>query len=286
MRYQCSRQLGFAVKPLAAIFEPAHRSVEPPGKPCQRDLLAQQQALVAEAAADIGRDHADGAVGDAETMRETDLHDMRHLGRRHDREVAEPRIPVSEAAAAFDRKHALPGGAELTRHRDRRRARDGVDIGVDAHLQKYVIAPLLVDEGRAGFAGSDQIADGRQLVVVDLHGPGDVFGFGAGRCDAHGDKFTDVPHLLRRQDGFGGMLEARQRRRCPDRLHVDKVFRREHLVGDRVRDVDRANSPVRHGAAHERDLQRPRHAKVRNVLAAAGQQPLVLLARNRGTDAA
>ena len=43
----------------AAVLDPAHRVAEAAGEPAGADLLGQQDALVAEAAADIGRDNAD-----------------------------------------------------------------------------------------------------------------------------------------------------------------------------------------------------------------------------------
>ena len=53
---------------LAAILQPAHGMVDLQRQPAERDLLAAQQSLVAEAAADIGRDDAHRAVLEPETF--------------------------------------------------------------------------------------------------------------------------------------------------------------------------------------------------------------------------
>ena len=51
---------------LAPVLDPAHRAAEAAREPAEADLLGQQDALVAEAAADVGRDDADRACVEAE----------------------------------------------------------------------------------------------------------------------------------------------------------------------------------------------------------------------------
>src|SRR5450756_2438644 len=53
---------------LAPVLDPAHRMPAAHGEPAERDLFGQQYALVAEAAADIGRDDPDLSVIEAETL--------------------------------------------------------------------------------------------------------------------------------------------------------------------------------------------------------------------------
>src|SRR5439155_22196059 len=71
---------------LAAVFQPTHRHSKADGDPGQRDLFAAEQTLVAETAADIGRNHANRAVAEAQAFGHAALHDMRHLRRRDQRE--------------------------------------------------------------------------------------------------------------------------------------------------------------------------------------------------------
>ena len=75
-------------------------------QPCQCDLLAAQQALVAEAAADVGRDDPDGAIIQAEAFGNSVLHDMRHLARADHGEALQSRVPVRNDPPPLDRQHA------------------------------------------------------------------------------------------------------------------------------------------------------------------------------------
>jgi hypothetical protein len=63
----------------APVFEPSHRPFEMHRQPTDTDFLGQQNALVAKAAADVRRDHADLALVEPETMREPAARDVRHL---------------------------------------------------------------------------------------------------------------------------------------------------------------------------------------------------------------
>src|SRR2546427_575697 len=77
---------------LAPVLDPAQRSAEFFGRPRERPLLAEQHALVAEPAADVGRDDADAALVEAETFGEPGAHDVRLLGRRVHHELVEPAV--------------------------------------------------------------------------------------------------------------------------------------------------------------------------------------------------
>ena len=76
--------IGVRAQVLAAILQPAHRRAAPLRQPCQRHLFAAEQALVAEPAAHVGRDHADRAVVEIEALGDAALDQMRHLGRADD----------------------------------------------------------------------------------------------------------------------------------------------------------------------------------------------------------
>ena len=54
--------IGVAGQVLAAILDPAHRMAAAHRQPAERNFLGEQDPLVAEAAADIGRDDADLAM--------------------------------------------------------------------------------------------------------------------------------------------------------------------------------------------------------------------------------
>ena len=94
--------VGVGGQVLAPVLEPAQRGADLARSPGERDLLRQQDALVAEAAADVGRDHADLALVDAEALCQARAHDVRLLGRGVNDELAEPGMPARDHAAALD----------------------------------------------------------------------------------------------------------------------------------------------------------------------------------------
>ena len=144
--------VGVGGEVLAAVLDPPQRRAELARRPGERDLLGQQDALVAEAAADIGRHHADLALVDAETFGEAGAHDVRLLGRRVHDQLAEPRVPLRDHAAALERAHDLARGAQLARHRDGGLGLDGLEVDVDVGGEEEVVAPVLVHQRCARLA--------------------------------------------------------------------------------------------------------------------------------------
>ena len=71
--------IGAGREMLAAVLDPAHRMAATHRQPRQADFFRQQDALVAEAAADVGRNDADLALLHAEAFGKAAAHDMRHL---------------------------------------------------------------------------------------------------------------------------------------------------------------------------------------------------------------
>jgi hypothetical protein len=118
---------------LAPILDPAQRMAELQRRPGESDFLAQQNALVAEAAADIGRDDADAPLLDAEALGKTGANDVRLLGRADENEVIEAAVASGDDAAAFQRAHDLARGPQFAHDRLRRlgldRSKRDVDVG-------------------------------------------------------------------------------------------------------------------------------------------------------------
>jgi hypothetical protein len=92
---------------LASILQPAHGTVEMPGEPCETDFLGEQDALVAEAAADIRRDHPYRPLIDAETFGEPRPVDVGHLRRAVHLQLAEALVPLAQHGAALQGRHRL-----------------------------------------------------------------------------------------------------------------------------------------------------------------------------------
>ena len=215
---------------LAPVLQPAHRAFEALGEPGDADLLRREDPLVAEPAADIGRDHPDAGEVHVEAFGEPVAHDMRELRGRDHGELAQPRVPLGEHALALDRRHALARGAHLARHLDRGAGGDARDVVLDDGLQEDVVAPVLVDQRRVGVAGGQHVGDRRQDLEIDRHGVGHVLGLGPGPGDADRDRLAHLAHLVRRQRRLGRGLEPRQRRDRADRLDARHVGVGEDLA--------------------------------------------------------
>jgi hypothetical protein len=63
--------------------------------------------LVAEPAANVGRDHPHLTVIDAEELRQSHADDMRHLGRIVDDQLVAALVPMRQDRLAFHRHHRL-----------------------------------------------------------------------------------------------------------------------------------------------------------------------------------
>ena len=191
--------VGVGGKLLVPVLDPADRAVEADGEGGADEFFGQQDALVAEAAADVGRDDADLALVEAEAFGEAGLGDVRHLGGGGDDQLLEPGVPFGQHAAAFEGGHALPGRAQAAGDAG---GGDGVEAGevvVAGGFEEGVVGPVFVDAGGAGCAGAQHVGDGGERVVVEFALAGEVFGEGAAAGDAGGDGFADVAQLAGRE---------------------------------------------------------------------------------------
>src|SRR4029450_10809315 len=99
------------------------------------DFFRQQNSLMPEAAADIGRNDPDATLLHAKAFGKPAARDVRHLGRGMERELVETVIEGRDHAAPLERRHALPRGRYLARHLDRRVKRPG-DIDLEIGFEK------------------------------------------------------------------------------------------------------------------------------------------------------
>ena len=246
--------VGVGGEAFAAVLDPPERRAELARGPGERDLLGQQDALVAEAAADIGRDHADLALVQPQAFGEARAHDVRLLRRGVHDELAEPRLPLGDHAAALERAHGLARGAQLARDGDGGLGLDGLEVDVDGGGEKEVVAPVLVHQRRARLAAGQHVGDDGQRIEIELDLGGEVFGLGPRRRDAHGDELADVAHLAGGEHRLHRGLEARQRGVGADRRHANEVLGDEHAIADRRRDADALDARMRQRAPQERHL--------------------------------
>ena len=183
--------IGVGGQVLTPILEPADGVAAAKRKPAEADFFSEQDALVTEAAPDVGRDDPHAAFFQAEAFGEAGANDMWHLARGREHELVGSMVEHGDRAASFDRRHALARGRNRARDLDRR-IEGRCNAGVDERLEEDIVAPMLVHEARTRLARDAQVANRRKLVEVQGYARGDVFRFGARRGDAHGDEFADV----------------------------------------------------------------------------------------------
>ena len=92
--------------------------------------------------------------------------------------------------------------------------------------------PMLVDQRRAGPARGHHVGNSRQLVVVDVDLGGEILGLARASAPRTSRRARRRAHLVIRQDGLLGRLEARQRIRRGSAAH-------RQIVGDEDAVADR-----------------------------------------------
>ena len=108
---------------LAAVLDPFDRRAEQHGRRRHHQLLRIERVLRPEAAADMRRDHAHLAFGEAERVDDDALGLVRHLGAVPDREQVLGGVEAREHGAGLDRMAAALVDAEALRDAVRGAAR-------------------------------------------------------------------------------------------------------------------------------------------------------------------
>ena len=276
--------VGICGELLTPVLDPAHGVASVHRDPAEADLLGQQDPLVAEAAADVGRDDPYLPLLEAEAIREPGANDVRHLARGVDDEHLEAPVPLREDAASLDRRHALARSAKRARHRHRCAGLERAQIRVNERLEKDVVAPVLVQERRVRVAREACLRDRGELLEVELDRRCEVLGLGPRRRHARGHQLPDVTDALAREHRLLRDLEAGQPRARDDGLHTAQILGEEHSVSEAVGLPRPAHPCVGERASHEGDLPGPREPDVGDEFAAPVQVPVILLARQPRAD--
>ena len=278
---------------LGTLLDPLHRAAEPARQRHRERFLRVHVQLRAEASADVGSDHADLRLGDAEHELEREAQDVRHLRRRPERDVA---------GRAHLREHAT----RLDRVRDQPRlviaARDD-DLGGGQRLLGAVAcelpdvalvrAEVVVHERRVALQRLRHVDRRIERLVLDLD---ELRGVLRERA-ALGDDDRDAVALVARHVGREGKV----------RRHLDVLGHRPGAgegslpVGRELRAAERRDDAVRgargvdvHGGEARVRVWAPDHrhrddAGKRQVVdegRAAGEKRLVLSPLDRGAEVA
>ena len=195
---------------LAPPLDPFDRLAEQHREIAGQRLLAVHVELASEAAADLGRDHADVVLAELEHLGQARAQHVRNLGRRPHRQVALARVPLRDDAARLhrDRREALVDDLEThhlvgVAHRLVHRGRGNF------HLERDVGAELVVQNRRAVGDRLFRIDHRVERVVVDFDQVECVLcpvGVGGDR-DRH--RFADISAPCRcASEGWNGMRSA------------------------------------------------------------------------------
>ena len=184
---------------LAAGGDPFHRPPQPPRRPGDDGLLGIMLALVAEAAADVGRDQADGGLRQAKLLGHGAADVMRHLRRGIERELAG--AAVGQHRARLDRSADQPVVGEVEPHHMRRAVERLAHRGFIAarEAEADIARRRLVQLRRALRHRRAAVDDDGQRLIVDLQQIGRVLRLRARFRDHRGDRLADMPDRAARQ---------------------------------------------------------------------------------------
>jgi hypothetical protein len=277
---------------------PAHRTAQAARRPGDQPLLGVDLAFVAEAAAHIGRDHAQLALGDAELLGHLLTDVMGRLRGGIEREAVGARIDRGDHRARLDRATDQAIVDEIER--------DLVRSGLERLAHRGLVAARpaeadiagrgLVQLRRAWHQRGTHVGHGGQRLVVDTDQLGRILGLRQSLGDDDRDRLAVVAHglarervarrLHHRRSIAGADDPERPHRRDAVRGHVDTGEDR----GDagrraRRRSVDLADARMGVRRADDGAVERAGQIDVGDETALAEQETAILDAADRRADA-
>ena len=288
--------VGVGQERLAPLRGPLDRAIHPLARPHHRRLFRIEEDLRAEAAADVGRDHAHLVLRQTEhERRHEQTLDVRILARDVERVRVVGAVVRRRCRARLDRvwDKTVVDDVELRDMRGRREC--GVDSGLVAKGPCVAVVPrcALVNLCRAGRKRVYAVDDRGKRVVVDVDELRGVLRLMRCLGDDESDHIPHETNLALREHRVRRFLHRRAvgaRDEPPTRQAVDAreiVARedRDHAGGRfRTRRVDATNRRVRVRRTEEERVRRVRHDHVIRVLASAGEKATVFLPADRLAD--
>ncbi len=283
--------LGRVGEMFAPVLDPFDRAPQELGGRHHRDVFGVDAELGTETAADVGGGHAQPALVEIEKRGQGLEQVVRLLRRRPDRHGVI--APFRENAAALDRMGGAAMLPQLLVEHVRGLVEGRVGIAVGHPVGGGDVGVELAPHRRRSRLGRPAaVRHGGKHVVVDRDQRRRVLGKIAVVGQDQRDRLADVRHLpvgegegpvaVERRPGIGVAQHptlGEDRREIVEREHRAHPRQRQRGMG-----VDPADRGVRVGAAHERRLP---GAGVRDVVdetSLAGEQGLILEARNARSD--
>ncbi len=186
---------------LGAVAGPFHRTADLLRGPQRHHLFGIDEDLRAEAAADVGGDHAQLVLGgDVVERRQHEAGDVRVLRGRVEREVLFRRVIIGDRRARLHRVRgeAVVGDVELDHIGGLGEGGIGRALVADHPVIDLVAGRFGVKLRRARLDRGADVGDRRQLFVIDDHGLGRVARQVLGLGDHDRDGLADEAHGLRR----------------------------------------------------------------------------------------
>ena len=250
---------------LGAVLDPLHRPAGQHRARDRADVAGIDRDLVAEAAADVGRDDADLVLGQPGDRRVQRAMGVRRLRRAPHGELAADGVVVGDRAAGLHRRRVRAREQHVLLDddvgaRERGRGRGGVArLPVEDVVGRGAVGALAVvaDHRGVGVERAARVDDGLERFVLDV----DQLERVAGRVVVVGDDERDLlaleAHLVGREHRLP-VGRHRRHPRHPPRLEVaprdDRVDPRQR---QRRRGVDRDDPGVGERAAQDRAVQHP-----------------------------
>ena len=243
---------------------PLHRTADLLGRPEAHGLLGIDEDLRAEAAADVGRDHAQLVLGrDADEGRQHEPRDVRVLARGVEREAVRARSRSRRspraARSAFGIRRLLTRSSLVTCLAPGRR-RVGRRLVAEVPVEDRVVGRDRRGSAAPGRCAVARVDDGRQHLVVDDDRFGRVPGLRQRLGDHHRDVVADIAHLALRQ------------RRMRAGLHRRAVLGVDHPAADQTADLVGGEIVAGEHGEDARHRQRRRRVDRSDVACACGER--------------
>ena len=275
---------------LGAALDPLDRRADELGRLCDRELLGVAVELRAEAAADVGCDHAAAALGDPADQRDEGAQVVGDLRRAVERQLVSRGAPVGEHRAGLDRNRSQALVVDRLADLDRRGIEDGVEaLGLVRERAAEVPRRVVVQQRGTWLERVLGVNHDGGRLVVDDDAVDRVARGRAIRGDDERHRLAEHAHtalgehraldVLRVAEGIRGARDAGLDAERLGRQHPDDT--RKRLGGGRVdrQDVGRG---VRR--AHERGMQHPGELEVVDEPPLTCDQRGVFLAQRARTD--